>query len=115
MRHGKKNRKFGRETKQRRALIKSLAEALIVRERITTTQAKAKSLRVFSEKLVTMGKKGDLAAIRRARAQLNKEAADKLIKDIAPRFAQRAGGYTRIRNLAPRISDGAKMAIIEFV
>ena len=111
----KSKRKFGRETKQRKSLLRSLAAAFISHNRIETTQAKAKELRPYIEKMVTMGRVPSLASTKLLHSRLPKAAAAKLIKDIAPKFAQRAGGYTRIRNLAPRISDGARMAIIEFL
>lgn len=115
MRHGKKERKFGRETKQRKALLRDLAIALIMNRKIITTQAKAKSLRPYVEKLITKSKNNNLAAFKTITSQIGLQAAKKLTKDISPEFAGRAGGYTRIRNLPPRLSDGSKMAIIEFV
>src|SRR3989344_5880134 len=115
MRHLKHNRKFGRETKQRKALLRDLALALIEKGRITTTQAKAKSLRIGIEKLITKGKTKNLAANRLLASQLGPKYAKKLTTELADRFANRQGGYTRIINLPPRQSDGARMAIIEFV
>lgn len=115
MEHGKKNRKFGREKKQRQALMSSLAQALILHGRIKTTQAKAKSLKIYIEKLMTKGKKSNLASFRRLLTELDRPAAQKLFKELAPRFIQRSGGYTRVRKLPRRQSDGAEMAIIEFV
>lgn len=115
MKHGRKNTTFGRETKQRKALMRSLAVALIQNSRITTTQAKAKALRPYVEKMVTRGKQPTIANMRHLRSSLPAPSTSKLIKEIGPKYAQRPGGYTRIRNLAPRISDGASMAIIEFV
>lgn len=115
MDHGKRHRKFGREIKQRNALMRSLAVAFITNQRITTTQAKAKELRPMIEKLITKGKKPSLATTKLLNQQLPPASVTKLIKDIAPKFATRAGGYTRIISLAPRISDGASMAIIELV
>lgn len=110
-----KHSKFGRETKQRKALMKSLATALILHGRITTTQAKAKALRPHIEKLITTGKTPSLATTKLLTSQLSLLSAQKIIKEIAPKFMQRPGGYTRIRNLPQRISDGASVAIIEFV
>ncbi|MEK7506731.1 MAG: 50S ribosomal protein L17 [Patescibacteria group bacterium] len=115
MRHQKKIRKFGRETKQRKALMRSLAVALIEKNRITTTEAKAKSLKTYFEKLVTKGKRDGLAAFRQLTSELNYQSAVKLTKETALRFQNRRGGYVRIRKLASRISDGAKMAIIELI
>jgi large subunit ribosomal protein L17 len=116
MRHHNVNRKFHRETDQRRALLKSLAGNLILRGKIKTTEAKAKEVRSFVEKLITRGKTGTLASKRLLVAKLGSvQKANKVIKEIAPRYIGRAGGYTRITKLPPRISDGSKMAIIEFV
>lgn len=116
MRHGNANRKFGRETGQRRALLRSLAESLIKQGRIETTEAKAKELRPYVEKLVTMARKGTLASRRLVISRLGTEPrAEKLLATIGPRYAERPGGYTRITKLPPRKSDGSKMAIIEFV
>ena len=110
-----KHSKFGRETKQRKALMKSLATALILHGRITITQAKARALRPYIEKMVTTGKTPSLTTTKLLTGRLSLASAQKLIKDIAPKFMQRHGGYTRIRNLPQRVSDGASMAIIEFV
>ncbi|MFH1769591.1 MAG: 50S ribosomal protein L17 [Parcubacteria group bacterium] len=115
MQHGKGKKKFGRPTKQRVALMKSLVVALIEKEKITTTLAKAKGLRPIVEKMITKGKKATLAITRNLIAKLDKKSAAKIIKELSPRFMNRPGGYTRIRHLAPRLSDGAKMAIIEFL
>jgi large subunit ribosomal protein L17 len=116
MRHGNNNRKFGREQGQRHALLRSLAEALIKKGKICTTEAKAKELRPFVEKLVTMARKNTLASKRLVIARLGtEERAMPLFKTIAPRYVGRPGGYTRITKLSPRLSDSAKMAIIEFV
>jgi large subunit ribosomal protein L17 len=117
MRHGNVNRKFGRVRKVRKALISSLVLNLIVRGRITTTEPKARELRPIMEKYVTLAKKNDMNAIRVIAARLSnrKKEANKLVKVIAPKYADRTGGYTRILKLGARKSDGAKMAIIEFV
>jgi large subunit ribosomal protein L17 len=116
MRHHNANRKFGRETDGRRALLRSLAEGLILKGRITTTEAKAKELRPFVEKLVTKARQNTLASRRLVISRLGTEArAKKLVAEVAPRYVERAGGYTRIIKLPPRKSDGSKMAIIEFV
>jgi large subunit ribosomal protein L17 len=115
MRHGVKKRVFSRTNKQRDALIIGLAKSLISHEKITTTEAKAKTLRPYVEKLITHSKKTTLGSVRLLRAQLGEDLAVKMVKVIAPQFKDRQGGYTRIRHLAPRVSDGARMAVIEFV
>lgn len=115
MDHGKSKRKFGRETKQRKALMRSLAVALIAHNRITTTQAKAKELRPYVEKLITKSKAPSLSTTKLLSSRMPKTSVDKLLKELGPRFAERKGGYIRIRLLPQRMSDGAKMAIIEFV
>lgn len=109
-------RKFGRLRDRRHALLRSLAQALVLRGKITTTEAKARELRSFIEKIVTKSKANTLYA-RRASAKnfKDKAAALKIIKDIAPRYKDRKGGYTRIVKRMPRRSDSAKMAMIEFV
>lgn len=119
MRHHNKNRKFGRDASGRRALLRSLAISLVRYGRITTTEAKAKELRPFIEKLVTKarGAKEDLSARRSILSTLinRNEEAKKLIEEIAPKFKDRNGGYTRILKLPQRQGDAAKMALIEFV
>jgi len=117
MRHKVKKKKFDRTKEQRLALYRSLARALILEERIETTVERAKALRSFVEKLVTLGKKGDLASRRRALELLpDKEVVRKLFEDIAPRFEGRNGGYTRVIRLPERRKgDGAELAIIEWV
>ncbi len=115
MRKKKKGRKLKRKKDQRKALLKSLAESLVEHERITTTQAKAKELAPFIEKLITKAKKGGLSQRREVARVLSKKSTKKLFDEIAPRYKDRPGGYTRILKLPPRKSDGAKMAIIEFV
>lgn len=116
MRHRKIKSKLNRTTSHRKALMRNLASALIDKERIHTTQAKAKNLRPFIEKLITLGKKGDLASRRLAFQRLcNKEAVHKLFEDVAPRFQERPGGYTRIVKDNPRPGDSAPMAYIELV
>jgi large subunit ribosomal protein L17 len=116
MRHRKIKSKLNRTTAHRRALMRNLAAALIQEGRIHTTVAKAKNLRPFIEKLVTLGKQGDLASRRLAFTRLNqKEAVHKLFLEIAPRFNERPGGYTRIVKGNYRAGDSAPMAYIEFV
>jgi len=117
-------RKLGRLSHQRKAMLRDLATDLIINERITTTEARAKELRRSVEKLITLGKRGDLHARRQAAAVLrpkqanaetNQTALQKLFTDIAPRYKERNGGYTRIIKTAPRRGDGARMAVIELV
>lgn len=117
MRHHNAKRKFGRVKNQSNALIRSLAFNLIVRERIKTTEAKAKELRPFIEKLVTLAKKGGLSACKVVSSRLSnrKKETRKLFDVIVPRYADKKGGYTRVLKLGSRKSDGAKMAIVEFV
>lgn len=121
-------RKLGRRSDQRKALIRDLITDLIINERITTTEAKAKELRKFADKMVTLGKKNTLSSRRQAAKLVRFEAASvdengkvtqnalqKLFDVIAPRFAERNGGYTRVLKLENRQGDNAPMAIIEFV
>ncbi len=114
MKRGTK-RVFGREFQQRKAFLKALLTALIEHRRIKTTVARAKTLKPLTDKLVTKAKKGTLAGRRLLLRQVGAKAAATLVKDIAPGFAGRAGGYTRVTKLARRMSDGSPMAIIEFV
>ncbi len=116
MRHLKQGRKLGRTTAHRKALLRNLATALFGHERIITTEAKAKELRRIADKLVTLGKRGDLHARRQALRVIRSNAVvRKLFDDVAPRFADRHGGYTRILHLGYRPGDAAAMAVIELV
>ena len=115
MKKKKQGRKFSREKDQRKALLKSLARSLFLQEKIKTTEAKAKELSSFAEKLITKARKGDLASSRALSAYFSKTLVKKIVSDIAPRYKERKGGYTRIIKLGPRKSDSAKMAIIELV
>ena len=119
MRHHNVNKKFGRETNERRALMRSLAISLVNKERIETTEAKAKSLRRYVEKLVTKAKVDSIATRRNLNSKLGSGgdiATKKLVNDLAKRFMDRPGGYTRITKTRNRTnSDGAAMAMIEFV
>lgn len=115
MRKLKKGRKLSRKTGQRKALLSSLAAALFLHEKIKTTEAKAKEVRMFAENLITTGRDQNLAARKSLQAILSSDAAKKLFQEISPRYKDRKGGYTRIIKLGPRESDGAKMAIIELV
>jgi len=117
MRQHNNVRKFGRDKSQKKALLSSLALNLIVREKIKTTEPKAKELRPFIEKLVTSAKKGDLATRRIIISKLSNRSHEvkKLFEVLAPKYKDVKGGYTRVLKLGARKSDGAKMAIIEFV
>lgn len=115
MKRQTKGRKFSRKYDQRRALIKSVARSLFLHEKIKTTEAKAKEISPFVEKLITHGKKGDMAAKKHIAKYFSNEVTRKITEDIAPRYKERQGGYTRIIKLGARKSDGAKMAIIELV
>lgn len=114
--HRVTGRKLSRYKDQRKALLRGLVCELIRHERITTTLAKAKETRIVAEKLITHGKKGNLHHRRLALAQIpNKRVVAKVFDDIAPRYAARPGGYTRIVKLGPRQGDAAPMAVIELV
>ncbi len=117
MRHHNTKRKFGRSKTQKRALINSLALNLIVRGKIKTTEPKAKELRPFVEKLVTRGKNDTLENRKLTISKLGGHAKEvkKLFEVIAPKYKDIKGGYTRVLKLGARVSDGAPMAIIEFV
>ncbi len=116
MRHRYSGRKLTRTGAHRKALLNNMANALIKHEQITTTLAKARELRPFTEKLVTLGKRGDLHARRRAFARLrDNQMVTKLFDVIADRYRHRSGGYTRIMKAGFRYGDSAAMAVIEFV
>lgn len=117
MRHHNKNKKFGRVRSQRIALMRSLARSLILKGKIKTTEAKAKALRPFVERLISKSKTNTLAARRLVVSRLggSKVAMTKLFDTLAPKYGKRAGGYTRITKLGARASDSAKEAVIEFV
>ncbi len=116
MRHQKKTVKLGRTASHRNALLANQVCSLIEHKRIKTTLAKAKAVRPLAEKMVTLGKRGDLHARRLAAGYLGqKDAVKKLFAEIAPRAADRKGGYTRIIKLGQRLSDSAPMAYIEWV
>ncbi len=116
MRHHNVNRKFGRQTGPRRALLRSLAENLIVRGKIVTTETKAKELRPFIEKLVTKGREEALASRRVLISKLGSAAVvKKLVNDISKKYMDRRGGYTRIIKIGQRKGDASEMALIEFV
>lgn len=115
-RHGYKGRKFGRERDERRALIKGLADSLVLRESIETTLPKAKEVLPYVERLITKAKKGDLHNRRQVIASLQTlEAAHKLVDEIAPKLKGRVSGHLRIERSVVRRGDNAQMAIISFV
>ena len=116
MRHKVSGRHFGRTANQRKALLRGLVASLFEHQRIETTVARAKAIRGIAEKLVTFGKRGDLHAKRMVLSYIpNRAVVAKLFGDIAPRFANRNGGYLRIVQTRQRVNDRAPMAIIEFV
>src|SRR5437762_10860043 len=116
MRHKVAGWKLGRNTSHRRSLLRNLATSLIVEERIETTVPKAKALRPQVEKMITLGKRGDLSARRQAGAYLmTKEAVNKLFDTVAPRFGDREGGYLRIVRAGWQKGDGAEKAFIELL
>ena len=116
MRHGISQRKLSRKSGHRKALFRNMAAALIKHEQISTTQAKAKELRPYVEKLVTLAKRGGLSNRRLAQSRLQDDAQlAKLFDVLAERYADRSGGYTRIIKAGIRASDASKMAIIELV
>ena len=116
MRHGAAHRKLGRTTSHRTAMFANMAASLIKHEQITTTLPKAKELRPFVEKLVTLAKKGDLHARRQAISQVRDvPQVGKLFETLGPRYAERNGGYIRIMKAGFRHGDNAPMAVIEFV
>jgi large subunit ribosomal protein L17 len=116
MRHAKAGRKLGRDSAHRKALYSNLTGALIEHGRIETTEAKAKAVKPFAEKMITLGKRGDLHARRQALAALrSNDVVHHLFAEVAPRFTERAGGYTRIVKLGPRLGDAADMVYLELV
>jgi large subunit ribosomal protein L17 len=117
MRHAKKRNKLSRDAAHRKSLMENLSKQLIEHERIRTSQAKAKAVKPEFEKLVTLAKRGDLHARRQALAALHNDkfVVHKLFEEIAPRYAERPGGYTRIIKLGPRRSDSTEMVYLELV
>jgi len=116
VRHGKSGRQLGRKTKHRWALFRSLVTSLLEHERIETTEAKAKEIRGFTDRMITLGKEGTLPARRQALAFIrSKDVVSKLFNDVAARFKERTGGYTRTVKTRRRIGDAAKMVAIELV
>ncbi|MCE5203544.1 MAG: 50S ribosomal protein L17 [Actinomycetia bacterium] len=116
MRHAKKGRALGTDASHTRAMLRSLAAAVLTNERIKTTEARAKEVRPLVENIITWGKRGDVHSRRLALAELgDRELVHKVFADIAPRYAEREGGYTRILKLGPRKGDAAPMVILELV
>ena len=117
MRHARSGKKLGRDSAHRKALYSNLAGALITHGRIETTEAKAKAVKPEVEQLITLARKGDLHARRQALSILGQDkfAVHKLFEEVAPRYADRPGGYTRILKLGPRRSDATEMVFIELV
>ncbi len=117
MRHQKTRNKLSRDSAHRKALLMNLSKQLIEHERIETTQAKAKAVKPEVEKLITLAKRGDLHARRQALATLaqDKFAVHKLFEEVAPRYAERPGGYTRILKIGQRSGDATEMVFIELV
>lgn len=111
----KVGRKFNRERDQRAALLRSLARNLIIKERIETSQARAKELRPMIEKLLTRARRQNLSTVRYVSSIFDEKTAWKLLKEIAPKYSERPGGYTRIIKVINKRSDASKRAIIEFV
>jgi large subunit ribosomal protein L17 len=116
MRHRKTGKQLDRSSSVRAGLMRDLATSLLIFEHITTTQAKAKTLRPYAEKLITIAKRNDVQS-RRALMQVlrHEKAINKALEVIGPRYRDRRGGYTRITTTAPRLGDGAQMAVIELV
>jgi large subunit ribosomal protein L17 len=117
MRHQKTRNKLSRDSGHRKALLMNLTKEVLEHERIKTTQAKAKAVKPEIEKLITLAKRGDLHARRQALSALSQDkfAVYKLFEEIAPRYAERPGGYTRILKLGPRRSDATEMVYLELV
>ena len=116
MRHRAKNRQLSRTAKHRKATLRNLATNLFLHGGVTTTEAKAKELRPYAERLITLARRGDLHSRRLAEARMfDRCVAQKLFKEIAPKYANRPGGYTRIVKLGHRVGDGADVARIELV
>jgi large subunit ribosomal protein L17 len=117
MRHSKQRHKLSRDSAHRRSLLRNLSRDVIQHERIQTSEAKAKAVKPKVEKLITLAKRGDLHARRQALAELGQDKfiVHKLFEEVAPRYADRPGGYTRIVKLGPRRSDSTEMVFIELV
>jgi large subunit ribosomal protein L17 len=116
MRHRKAKYRLGMRTSHRQAMLRNMVTSLLDRETITTTDAKAKALRSLADKMITLGKRGDLHARRQAlRIIRSKEVTRRLFEEIAPRYAERQGGYVRVLKKGVRPGDGASMSVVELV
>lgn len=116
MRHGKAGRRLGRKTSHREAMFRNMVTSLLDHGKITTTDAKAKEIRVVAERMITLGKRGDLHSMRLAASVIReKSVVSKLFSTIAPRYKERSGGYTRIIKLGIRQGDAAPVSLIELV
>jgi len=116
MRHKVAGRKLGRTTSHRRAMFRNLVTDLLGYEKITTTEAKAKEVRGLAERMITLGKEGGLHSRRQALSFImDKRVTERVFAELAPRYAERQGGYTRITKLGPRLGDGAAMVQLELV
>jgi len=116
MRHKVAGRRLSRSSGHRRALFRNLVTALLNHERITTTEAKAKEVRSLAERMITLGKAGGLHPRRQALSfVIDEKVVDKLFAELAPRYSERHGGYTRITKLGPRLGDGAPMVQLELI
>ena len=116
MRHAKTGKKLGRDSSHRKAMYANLACSLIEHGRIKTTEAKAKAVKPYAEKMITLGRRGDLHARRQVLSELrSQEIVHQLFADVAPRMADRPGGYTRIVKIGPRQGDAAEMVYLELV
>jgi large subunit ribosomal protein L17 len=116
MRHRAKGRQLSRTSEHRRALLNNMATSLFKHDGVTTTEAKAKELRPFAEKLITLARRGDLHARRLAGRKIkDREVLGRLFSELGPRFAARPGGYTRILKMGHRVGDGADVARIELL
>ena len=116
MRHRKKGRKLNRTAAHRKAVLRNMATSLFLHERIETTTAKAKELRPYAERLITLARRGDVHSRRLAGRKIqDRQVLGKLFDDIAPRYAERPGGYTRVLKVGNRKGDAAEMSLIELV
>ncbi len=116
MRHRKSGRKLGRSSAHRKAMLRNLVTSLLELERVRTTDSKAKEVRRLTDRMITLGKRGDLHARRQALSVVrSKEVTAKLFDDLAERFRERPGGYTRVMKLGHRVGDAAPLSIIELV
>jgi large subunit ribosomal protein L17 len=116
MRHRRKGRQLSRTSTHRKAMLRNMATSLFKHERVETTEAKAKELRPYAEKLITLARRGDLHARRQVERDIkDRDVSGRLFSEIGPRFASRPGGYTRILKLGHRVGDGAELARIELL